>query len=135
MRKLLVISTIVFLLLCSALPAFIIGGDVYASDHQYTLSDSSFEYNGTPYVTNVGGTIYYDSILNVTTSYSYPWTLAGTSDIDCGLYNETVGGLSYNITIWYEDGQKTNLENFLSSFIPVWVCDAYATSLFIPKVS
>lgn len=83
---------------------------VYATTgNSYTLSNSSYEYNGRAYVTNVGGTIYYNATANATVSYSFNWSMSGTNDIDCGLYNETLGGTSYYLTIWYEHGQKINL--------------------------
>ncbi len=126
MLRVLAVIAILAMLSITALPIGMAQADVYTDEAVYLLSYSPFVYNGTTYDVpmwynrDIGG---YFGLQGFNTG----WGLSGEEDIDCGLYS--IGGEETNyVPIWYEHGDKTNIDSYLTEYNAS--CDAYAEGLF-----
>jgi hypothetical protein len=94
------------------------------ANNVYDLSNSGFTYSGTDY----SAVLYYEEQDGAFHPVTDVWSTSNNHNIDCGLYS--ISAIS-DATIWYEDGDKTNVESLITSYGFSWTCDDYSDSLFV----
>jgi len=93
---------------------------VNKQSYSYILSDSVYSYDGTDYIgsADLGGeyAFWWDgTTVTVVTDPTVDFTpIDGMTGIDCGLY--VLAG-TYNLSVWYMHGEKTDFETWLTSQI------------------
>jgi len=105
----------------------LVSGYVALALSNYEISNSGFSYGGQDYG-DYGSLFWQNGASLMPYYYGEEWSLSGIENIDCGLYSWDDG--SRFVTVWYEHGQKANLEAYRPA-----ICIATEESLFIPNTN